>query len=253
MKRITVLAVIIVIGMAFGGCVSGSRTQDSSDQNPDATEKVIRKEANQANLIFLATADTVEFATQIANAHDNGFTWAADLAVKDESISNFITGQTNQLLAAGSGFDFRIKTNPSSQNLRAAIGFNSMFYFTAEDDNLGQTTFDALISALEELPQMEGWVLPEYSVLTDLGIHVFTTYNNAAKDITSRISFGLNISEKEEGKILFSYGAVMVDRAIANFEQEGFSLFVSDEDEIIWSDGTADGIISGKWWIGKEE
>lgn len=45
----------------------------------------------------------------------------------------------------------------------------------------------------------------------------------------------------------------MVDRAITNFENEGYPLLVSDEEELIWSDGTPDNIITAQWWIGKKQ
>jgi hypothetical protein len=42
-----------------------------------------------------------------------------------------------------------------------------------------------------------------------------------------------------------------VDRAITDCDEEGQPLFVSDDEELIWSDGTADGLITAEWWIGK--
>jgi hypothetical protein len=171
------------------------------------------------------------------------------LAQIEGSYTKPVTGKTNQLAAAGSGFEFSLNTKAGNgDELRPAIGFNAMFYFTADDNNLGGTGYSALLAALEALPDYQGWVLPDSSVLTDLGIKVFTMYGDAAKDITDRVSFGLM---PEEDKILFSYGAVMVDRAISNFGQEGQPLFVSAEDELVWSDGTLDGKITGEWWIGK--
>jgi hypothetical protein len=176
-----------------------------------------------------------------------------DLAIKEGSASNFVSGKTSQLAASGSGFAFSLKTNDPPAGLRAGIGFNSMFYFTATDNNLGSTTYDALYNAIKDLPQYQGWVMPESAVLTNQGIGVYTTYLGQAQDITDRISFGINMAEKDAGKLLFSYGAVMVDRAITDFATEGTPLLVSDEEELIWNDGTADNNITAEWWIGKQQ
>jgi hypothetical protein len=202
-------------------------------------------------LNFLATPDIPMFAEQIKNARNNGFTWSGNLARIEGSYTGFITGKPNQLAAAGSGFEFSLNTKAGNGDaLRPAIGFNAVFNFTADDGNLGSTGYSALREALEGLPDYQGWALPESSVLTDLGIRVFTMYGNTAKDITDRVSFGLMPAD---GMILFSYGAVMVDRAISNFRQEGQPLFVSTEEELVWSDGTLDGKITGAWWIGKTD
>jgi hypothetical protein len=55
----------------------------------------------------------------------------------------------------------------------------------------------------------------------------------------------------DENAIMISYGAVMVDRAISDFSQEGQLLPVSEAEERIWGDGILDGKITGMWWIGK--
>jgi hypothetical protein len=216
----------------------------------NVSEKVISTSANKAGLYFLATPDTAEYAEATALIKSHGFTWATNLAVPNESTSAFVTGKTNQLTADGSGFKFSLKTNPASAGLRAAIGLNSIFMFTAEDDNLG-TTYASLVSALDGLDEYEGgWVLPEASALTNLGIRVYTTYNGTVKDITDKISFGINVMDKENG-LMFSYGAVMLDKASTSFESEGYLLNASGEEEHIWNDGTADNLITAEWWIGK--
>jgi hypothetical protein len=61
------------------------------------------------------------------------------------------------------------------------------------------------------------------------------------------MSFGINIGEKDSGKLLFSYGAVIVDRAVT--DNEGQELYLSDENEVLVSDGQQDGAITGTWWI----
>jgi hypothetical protein len=234
---------------------NGNRTLGvTATYNPvdpaDVSKKVISASANRAGLYFLATPDTAEYAEATALIKSHGFTWATNLAVPNESTSDFVTGKTNQLTADGSGFKFSLKTNPAPDSLRAAIGFNSIFMFTAEDDNLG-TTYASLVSALDGLDEYEGgWVLPEASVLTGLGIRVYTTYSGAVKDITEKISFGINVTDKANG-LMFSYGAVMVDKASTSFESEGYLLNASGEEEHIWSDETADNVITADWWIGK--
>ncbi|MDR1263662.1 MAG: hypothetical protein LBK46_09280, partial [Oscillospiraceae bacterium] len=135
----------------------------------------------------------------------------------------------------------------------AAIGFNSVFYLTPEDDNLGEDTFGKLLESLEALPDYQGWTLPEPGLLTSLGIGVYTEYQGEAIDITDRASYGINLAEKDAGKLLFSYGAVMVDREIADISTEGYPLLVSDEEELIWNDGAADDVIIAQWWIGKTD
>jgi hypothetical protein len=87
--------------------------------------------------------------------------------------------------------------------------------------------------------------MPEASVLISNGIKVYTTYSNQVQDITDRISFGIMLMD--DG-LLFVYGAVMVvDRSISDFAREGYPLLVSDEEELIWSDGTADNYIKAEW------
>jgi hypothetical protein len=238
--------VLLAAGCEHGPGASG---EEFSEEDFNVTDSVVDSSENQAGLYFLATPDIPMFAEQIKNARDNGFTWSGNLARIEGSYTNSVAGKPNQLGAAGSGFEFSLNTKAGNDDaLRPAIGFNSVFNFTADDGNLGSDTYNALLAALEGLPDYQGWVLPESSVLTDLGIKVFTMYGAAAKDITDRVSFGLMPGDDA---VLFSYGAVMVDRAISNFGQEGQPLFVSAEEELVWSDGTLDGKITGEWWIGK--
>ncbi|MDR2444430.1 MAG: FMN-binding protein [Spirochaetaceae bacterium] len=249
-KNKWVLAAFAAAIILFGCSDGGGDEDEFNDEDADVTDQVVSSSANKAGLHFMATPDIPKFAEQIENARANGFVWSVgNWAQIPGSSTNFITGKTNQLAAAGSGFQFTLNTKAANADtLRPAIRFNAMFYFTADNNNLGSDTYPSLRAALEALPNHEGWVMPESSVLTDLGIKVFTTYNNKPQDITDRISFGLMV---DEGKILISYGAVMVDRAISDFSQEGRSLLVSDEEELIWSDGAADNMITAAWWIGK--
>ena len=247
---------LFVFVLLTAGCDNGSGGDNTPTEElgADVTAKVINEAANQAGLYFLATPDTAEYAVALQNAKNAGFTWSVDLAIQEESSSNFISGRANQLAASGSGFQFSLKTKSPPNGFRAAIGFNSVFNFTAGADNLGTETYNALLAAIGDLKQLEGgWVMPESTVLTNLGIKVYTKYLGQDKDITDRISFGINTAQKDQGILLFSYGAVMVDRAITNFENEGYPLLVSDEEELIWSDGTPDNIITTEWWIGKQQ
>jgi hypothetical protein len=244
---------LFVLVLLAAGCEHGpgASGEEFSEEDFNVTDSVVDSQANQAMLNFLATPDIPMFAEQIKNARDNGFTWSGNLAQLEGSYTKPVTEKPNQLAASGSGFEFSLNTKAGNEDeLRPAIGFNSVFNFTADDGNLGSDTYNELLAELEKLPKYQGWVLPESSVLTDLGIKVFTMYGAAAKDITDRVSFGLM---PNEGMILFSYGAVMVDRAISNFGQEGQPLFVSAEEELVWSDGTLDGKITGAWWIGKTD
>lgn len=249
-KTLAFIALVLVLFVPACAHRGGGGKQE--DSNPDVTSKVISPEANKAGLYFLATPDTAAYAEATQNAKNAGFIWPVDLAIIEGSSSNFVSGRTNQLAAPGSGFQFSLKTKNPPSGLRAAIGFNAMFNFTADADNLGTAAYDALLALLENLEQLEGgWVVPEPAALRGLGIGVYTKYFGQDKDITDRVSFAINMAQKDQGILLFSYGAIMVDRAIVNFENEGYPLLVSDEEELIWSDGTPDTIISAEWWIGK--
>ncbi|MDR1147101.1 MAG: hypothetical protein LBK66_00560 [Spirochaetaceae bacterium] len=243
-------AMMLVLGLTLSVCDHNPRNDGGGDEDPNVTDKVVDASKNEANLMFLATPDTPEFAEQIKTAHDNGFTWSMDLVQKDGTYTKTITSQTNQLSAAGSGFEFSLNTSAADKDkLRPAIGFGSMFYFTADDGNLGSDAYNSLKTELDKLPNYEGWVFPDATVLTNLGIRVYTMYESVAQDITNRVSFGMMVGDSN---ILIYYGAVMVDREyISGFSNEGKPLLVSDEEELIWSDGTLDGKITCAWWIGK--
>jgi hypothetical protein len=242
----------VALVLLVSACASVRSGGKENEPNPDVTSKVISEAANQAGLYFLSTPNTAENAVAIQNFKNAGLAWADDLAIFEGSSSNFISGRTNQLAAVGSGFQFTIRTKSPSSGLRAAIGFNSVFTFTPEADNLGAETYNALVNAMQNFEQLESpWVSLEYTVLTNLGIRVYTKYLGQDKDITDRITFRINVAQKDRGILLFSYGAVMADKTITNFENEGRPLFVSDEDELIWSDGTPDNVITAEWWIGK--
>jgi hypothetical protein len=258
MKRAVLLTqkalwcILSVLVLSVYACSDSDDDNETVDPNPNVTSKVITDEANLAGLYFLATPNTPEYSDARQNATDAGITWSDNLVVRELSTSKFISGKHNQLAAEGSGFQFKVISNKPSDGLRAAIGFNSVFPFTADADNLGVTTYNSLLAAITGLDEYQGYVLPDSSVLTGLGIKVYTNYNGSPVDITDRVSFGIYVGSKDEGYLLFSYGAVMVDREIENFAEEGFPLLVSDEEELIWSDGEADNIITAEWWIGKE-
>jgi hypothetical protein len=183
MKRIKWGLAAFVLTLIFFGCSDGNGGGDDEEFNEEdfyVTDQVIGSSANQAGLSFLATPDISLFADQIETAHDNRFTWSVgNLAQISGSSTNFITGKTNQLATTGSGFQFSINTKAvNTDALRPAIGFGAIFMFTAESNNLG-TTYSSLRTALEALPQYEGgWVMPEASVLTGLGIKVFTMHGD---------------------------------------------------------------------------
>jgi hypothetical protein len=251
MRTKWILAVFIV-ALAFFGCSDSDDDNGVEEFNEEAfyvTDQVIEETANTAYLSFVATPDIPLFAQEIQNAHGNGFTWSVgDLAEKTGSSSAYISGKPNQLAAAGSGFQFTLNTNAvNTDTLRPAIGFGAIFNFTS--DNLGGATYNSLRTALEGLEEIgEGWVAPDASVLTGLGIGVFTTYQGSQRDITDRVSAGMRL---EENAIMIYYGVVMVDRDISDFDEEGTPLLVSDAEERIWSDGALDGKITCEWWIGK--
>lgn len=184
---------LFVFVLLAAGCDNGGGNTPTEEPGVDVTAKVIGAAANQAGLYFLATPDTAKYAQALQNAKNAGLIWSADLAIQEESSSNFISGSANQLAASGSGFQFSLKTKSPPNGFRAAIGFNSVFNFTADADNLGTETYNELLAAIEDLKQLEGgWVMPESTVLTNLGIKVYTKYLGQDKDITDRISFGIN-------------------------------------------------------------
>ena len=222
---------------------------------PYVNPKVIEKENNKAGVLFLTMPDSEEWQEPIKVANDNGFMWAHESAIAESGSSKSITGKYNQMEPTGlypSGFSFSISTTAEdTDEIRPAIGFCSFFEFTPE--NLGRSKYDTLVNRLEALP--EGWA-PAGSVLTELGIHVYTTNlatGNPAdepSDITDDISIGFMFDEYNRDTLLFGYGAVMVDDENG---LQGEYLQVTDEYELIWSDGTADGKITGEWWIGLDQ
>jgi hypothetical protein len=187
-----------------------------------------------------------------AVALENRLTWANEIAKPDGSRTDIFSGGSNQL-SSDSGFTFTVNTTGAQDGFNAMIGINAMFYFTKE--NLGEEGFNRMASGLEGLDVFEyspdqKWVMPDASCLSDLGIGVHFRYpDGSARDITSLMSFGLNIAEIDDGKILLSYGAVIVDRALT--ENEGQALLLSEEEEVLLSDGVLDDVITGTWWISK--
>lgn len=248
-----ILTVLMLCGMLTGYAALAEQAAplEISEEDFDFTPKVVAPEANQAGMGFLALPEIDMFAEQLQTALDNGFNWTSNEV--DGSYTKYVSGMPNQLAAEGSGFEFSLSTTADDADaIRPAMGFSALFYFTADEDNLGEETYGKLAALCDTLEVIEGsWVLPEASALQDLGIHIYTLYNGQPQDITDRASFGISIAEKADGKLLFNYGAVMVDRAIDDFAAEGIPLEVSLEEEMIWSDGAKDGTITGTWWIGK--
>lgn len=215
---------------------------------PTVNVKVIDKENNEAGLTFLSIPDSEEWATQTATAKANGMIWGHDTAVSEGGSSHPVMGYPNQMTSGiyNSGFEFSIETTADDEaEYRPAIGFSAFADFTPE--NLGEERYDALVSALEDLDEQYyyyGWYLPDADVLTDLGIHIYGKTDGVTNDITDGVSFG--IFAVDENTLLLNYGAVMVDDANGH---EGTGLELSDEEELVWSDGVQDGYITGEWWI----
>lgn len=247
-KLLSTLLTLLMLLSALAGVTAFAEV---SEEDFDFTPKVVTEDANLAGMGFLALPDMELFAEQLQTALDNGFHWSSNEV--EGSYTKYISGMPNQLAAEGSGFEFSLSTTAAdSDETRPGMGFSAMFYFTAAEDNLGEETYNKLAELCDTLEVIEGsWVLPEASALKDLGIHIYTMYNDAPQDITDRASFGISIAEKDEGKLLFNYGAVMIDREITDFAAEGVPLVVSMEEEMIWNDGARDGKITGTWWIGK--
>ena len=219
------------------------------EDSPLVTWKTIFSSKNAAGLIFLATQDTPAYTEQLKVAADNGLVWADNYVLKDGSVSSVFSGGAKQLDSA-SGFSFSVPTAGIPAGRNAALGLNAVYYFTPE--NLGQGKFDRLSEALGALETVGGgWAMPDYSVLANLGLAVRARYpDGSERDITPLISFGMN-AEMIPGTIMFSYGAVIVDREVT--DEEGKELYLSDENEVLLSDGREDGIVTGTWWIASDD
>ncbi len=186
-------------------------------------------------------------------AEDNGFFWAHEFTVPENSYTETVSGNYKQLDAEGSGFKFHIETTADvGEELRPAIGFQSFFSFTRDNfenyDDFAETLKTGADSG--DIMYYEGWYIPDPSVLTGAGLYIYSDVNGTVQDITDRFSYGMSIVEDEENPandmIFLSYGAVMVD---GEFGFDGVALPVSTEDELIWSDEDLDGNITGEWWI----
>ncbi|WNY25506.1 hypothetical protein MsAc7_10580 [Methanolapillus millepedarum] len=223
---------------------------------PYVNPKVIDEDNNEAGVMFLTMPDLEIYADQINLAEENGFVWAHEVSVAENSSSENVIGKPNQL-ASGvypSGFKFCIETAIEDDDpLRPAIGFGNLFLFTS--DNIGPAygeLEEIMDDAIENGEDVGGWVLMDSGTLTSRGIHVYMT--NAAmdepKEITDRISFGMTSLDTNEDSIndsiLFSYGAIMVDDALG---REGLELNIALEEELVWDDGEKDGNITGELWI----
>jgi hypothetical protein len=243
------------------GCDTSGGDDDTFEFNEEdfiVTDQIISETANEAMINFFAIPDIKPLEENIANAKADGFIYLTNngLAVIEGSSSKFITGKTNQLTpiegSLGTGFTFSLNTKAlDSDAFRPGMGFGAMGYLTK--DNLGQSTYDSFVGELEKLtPREGGWIVPSAAILADLGIGVFTTHSGSPLNITNRISFAFSLAEKNGGKLMIYYGAIMVDRAITNFYDEGVFLNVTDGEEWVWSDGTKDGKITAEWWIAKQ-
>lgn len=214
---------------------------------PYVNAKVIEKENNEAGLFFLSIPDSELWSEQTSIAKENMFVWGHDMANLEMSSTSLSEDNEYQIAAVNSGFEFSLETFYES-GYRPAIGFNAFFEFTPE--NLGNEIYYEFAKELEKMEDngetIEGWCIPDSTVLTDLGIHIYTNVNDQTTDITDKASYGIYLDD-ESNSILFSYGAVMVDN---DRGLQGKELFISDEGELVWSDGNADGSITGNWWIG---
>ncbi|MDV0445469.1 hypothetical protein MmiAt1_10490 [Methanimicrococcus sp. At1] len=219
---------------------------------PTVNPKVILKENNEAGLTFLSIPDSDEWAAQTATSKENGIIWGHDAAVSEGSSSHPVIGYPNQMPSGSynSGFEFSIETNAEDNaEYRPAIGFSAFADFTPE--NLGEDKYNALVSKLEALDDeyyYYGWYLPGADVLTDLGIHIYGKTCGITNDITDGVSFGIYDigAETDTDMLLLNYGAVMVDD---ENDHEGTELYLSEENELVWSDGVQDGFITAEWWI----
>jgi hypothetical protein len=240
---------ILLFALVFLLAVACTPAAFSQEDNPDVTSKMISPSENAAGLIFLATPDTETYAAQQQVAAENGLIWADKISKIEGSKSELFSEGVNQL-SGDSGFTFAVQTTGETGGKVAALGLNAFFYFTPE--NLGQEKYNLLRTQLEAESVYEGWVRPNPSALRDLGLSVRVLYpGGGERDITSLMSFGINIEEKDSGRILLSYGAVIVDRAVT--DNEGQELFLSDENEVLLSDGEQDNIVAGTWWIAMDD
>jgi hypothetical protein len=239
--KVCLFSLILSVALNFSGEMAYA-----ADNVFDTTDTVVSE--NPAGLIFLMTPDDEAFSDALAVAYEHKLIWANRIAKPEGSNAKFFSGGVNQL-SNDSGFTFNLNTTGAPVGFNAMIGINKMFYFTK--DNLGEEEFARMVSGLDGLPQTEGgWVSPGVSWLYDLGLSVIARYPDGnERDITSLITFFTNVSELEDGKIMLSYGAVIVDRAITN--NEGQELFLSEDDERVLSDGLHDETITGTWWIAK--
>ncbi|WNY23929.1 hypothetical protein MmiHf6_12530 [Methanimicrococcus hongohii] len=218
---------------------------------PYVNSKVIEKGNNEAQMFFLSMPETDEMAEYTKIAEDEGITWAHEYTVPENSYTSEVTGMFNQMESGGhypSGFSFTIETETPTNGLSPAIGFNAFFEFTPE--NLGEDRYNGLAAILQTQDSYGTWALPEADVLTGLGVHIYQMNGSMPEDITEGVSFGIDTTDADDGLLLLSYGAVMADTDVVF---EGKALNLSGEDELVWSDGIADGVITGKWWVGLDD
>jgi hypothetical protein len=238
---------LLVFVFSFIVCASADFSEDENTEvaSPDVTSTMIDPSQNAAGLTFLATPNADDYSKQQKIAADNSLMWANTIAKREGSTSALFSEGSNQL-SHESGFTFTILTTGQTDGKSAILGLNALFYFTPE--NLGQWRYERLRSKLEAEESYEGWVFPSASSLADVGLSVRIRYlDGKERDITSLMSFGINIEEIDSDKLLFSYGAVIVDRAVT--DNEGQTLLLSEEEEVLLSDGKKDGIFTGTWWI----
>lgn len=221
---------------------------DTAWPYPHVNPKVIEKGSNEAGIYFLSMPDTEKYSEIMQTAANEGLVWGHTYAVPENSSTTAVTGMFNQMAPGEnypSGFRFSIETETPQNGLIPCIGFNEFFELTAE--NLGTDRYNGLVAVLKTGETAGNWAIPDADVLTGLGIRIYRMNGSVPEDITNGVSFGIDMTGAENGLLILSYGAVMADTDI---EFRGKALNLSGEDELVWSDGNADGVICGEWWIG---
>ena len=249
---VLLITAIFTLAGCDNGSGGGTTEEEFKEEDAIVNDRVIASSENKAGLNFFVLPDIELFKDEIATAKANGFVYITNTTGWPKtagSSSAFVTGKQNQLSAQGSGFTFTLETNVGTTvEFRPGIGFGSMFTFTS----INLTNYTALRTLVRGLtPVEDNWVMPTSEALADLGIGVFTMYNDQPQNITNRIDYSLMDLGENTGVMIY-YGGVMVDRTITDFNNEGVFLPVSDGKVHVWSDGTLDGKIIVEWWIAKQ-
>lgn len=207
--------------------------------------EVITEEANRANLEF-EIMPRGYYAQADQNMEDRKLYWVTEENVSPSmGDTHFISGNEGQL-PGNSGFSMTLPVTGIPEGYSAALGFSSRYTFT--QDNLGSETYQALASAVADMPKTMGWVMPsDGSPLTRQGIRVMARYpGGEERDVTDEMNYGLYASE--DG-IILSYGAIAVDRPLTANEGEALSIVV--ETLSLVSDGRANDTVTATWYITK--